>query len=184
MNQTSKIPELIDPAGEFRDQRTGSVACSGHYGRVCRRDRAPARHTSRGQPVRQRTHCARTCVLPEGRAYRAPAVRRGLLGDLRRRTRTDGSGQSRCACRTLAGDRPQHHAAARAGRQSIPGCRHQLPLFLRPQDDVRALRVRVRGPARRLRHDRRADRMSDAGADREDAARFRSFWSAAISGRA
>src|SRR6185295_6415242 len=68
----------------------------------------------------------------------------------------------------LAGDRPQHRAAARTGRQRIPGCRHQLPLFLRPQDDVRALCFRVRGTAGRLRHRRRADRMPDAGADRED----------------
>ena len=54
-------------------------------------------------------------------------------------------------------DRPQ-----RLGRH-----RHQLPLLLRPQDDVRQVRPGVRRAAGRLRHARRALRGADAGADAE-----------------
>ena len=55
-------------------------------------------------------------------------------------------------------------------RQSVPGRVGRLPLFLHAQDDVRALRVGVRHPARRLRHARRAGRSADARADRQEPA--------------
>ena len=42
---------------------------------------------------------------------------------------------------------------------------HQLPLLLRPQDDVRQVRAGVRRPARRLRHPGRAVRGAHPGAD-------------------
>ena len=54
------------------------------------------------------------------------------------------------------------------GRQRVPGRLGRLPLFLHAQDDVRALRVGVRHPARRLRHARRAGRSADARADRQE----------------
>ncbi len=43
----------------------------------------------------------------------------------------------------------------------------ELPLLLRPQDDVRQVRPGFRHPARRVRHPRRAVRGAHAGADRQ-----------------
>ena len=60
---------------------------------------------------------------------RAPPVRRRLRRDLRRRPRDHGSGQRRRARRPLAGDRPQHPAAARAERQRVPGRRVDFRYF-------------------------------------------------------
>ena len=150
------------------DQRPGSVAGAGDYGRVRHRDRAAARHPSRRQHLRQRAHQGRPPVLREDEGHRAPAVRRRLLRDLRRRPRHHAGGQRGRARRLVAGGRSQHHAAVRAERQRVPGRLRRLPLFLRAQDDVRALRVRVRHPARRLRHARRAVRSADARADRQE----------------
>ena len=62
------------------------------------------------------------------------------------------------------------------GGNALPGHQLRLPLLLRAQDDVRALRVRVRRAAGRLRHARRADRSADARADRQDAQACRSSW--------
>ena len=77
------------------------MAGAGDYGRVRRRDRTAARHPSRGVDVRQRAHQARVIRITRRRKrHRAAPVRRGLLGDLRRRSRPDGSrerGRARAA---------------------------------------------------------------------------------------
>ena len=52
----------------------------------------------------------------------------------------------------------------------LSGRQLRLPLFLRAQDDVRALRVRLCRAAGRLRHARRAVRVPHAGADRQEPA--------------
>ena len=61
--------------------------------------------------------------------------------------------------------RARHRAAVRAGHERLRRPRRQLPLLLRPQDDVREVRRGLRRAARRLRHVRRAVRGADAGAD-------------------
>ena len=53
------------------------------------------------------------------------------------------------------------------GPQPVGRHRHQLPLLLRPQDDVREVLPGLRRAARRPRHPRRAVRGADAGADPE-----------------
>ena len=168
MIQTSKIPELIDPQAMYSTNGQEAWRVLGIMAEF-----AVATERLRGvRPAVSMFGSAR--IKPDhpyydkGRTHRAPVVRRGLLGDLRRRSGADGGRQSRRARGPVAGDRPQHPAAARAGGQRLPGCRDQLPLFLRAQDDVRALRVGVRRAAGRFRHDRRADRMPDAGADRQE----------------
>ena len=112
----------------------------------------------------------RASVFREGGEDRTLALRCGLRRDLRRRPRSHGGRESRRVRRPVARDRAQHPAAARAGRQCLPGRELRLPLFLRAQDDVRALGVRVRRPAGRLRHARRAVRVPHAGADRQEPA--------------
>ena len=51
------------------------------------------------------------------------------------------------------------------GPQPVRQPGHQLPLLLRPQDDVREVRPGLRRDAGRLRHPRRAVRGADLGAD-------------------
>ena len=51
--------------------------------------------------------------------------------------------------------RPRHRAALRAGAEPVRRHRPELPLLLRPEDDVRQVRPGLRGPARRSRHPRR-----------------------------
>ena len=174
-NERRHVSDHQDPgahrsAGDVHHQRAGGLAGAGDYGRVRRGDRTAARRAARGFDVRQRAHQAGPSVLRQGRAHRAAAVRRRLRRDLRRRSRTHGSRESRRVRGQVAGDRPQHPAAAREGRQRVPGRRLRLPLLLRAQDDVRALRVRLRRAARRLRHARRAVRVPHAGADRQEPA--------------
>ena len=53
-----------------------------------------------------------------------------------------------------------------SGPQPVGRQGHQLPLLLRPQDDVRQVRPGLRRAARRPRHLRRALRGADARADR------------------
>ena len=79
-----------------------------------------------------------------------------------------GGGQPRLPRSRRALDRLQHRAAARAGGQSVRGPRRRVPLLLRPQDDVRQVRRRLRHLPRRLRHARRAVRVADAHPDRQD----------------
>ena len=52
-----------------------------------------------------------------------------------------------------------------SGPQRVGRHRHQLPLLLRPQDDVRQVRPGIHRAARRLRHLRRDLRGDHAGAD-------------------
>ena len=61
--------------------------------------------------------------------------------------------------------RARHRAALRAGHQRVGRPRRQLPLLLRPQDDVRQVRPGLRRAARRLRHPRRAVRGARPGPD-------------------
>ena len=69
--------------------------------------------------------------------------------------------------------RPRHRAALRVRPQPVGRHRHQLPLLLRPQDDVREVRPGLRRAARRPRHPRRAVRGADPGADPEGHRRSR-----------
>src|SRR6478752_5670027 len=63
------------------------------------------------------------------------------------------------------GGRPEHrarHRAALGGEpQPVRHLRPELPLLLRPQDDVREVRPGLRGAPRRPRHARRAVRGDD-----------------------
>ena len=63
--------------------------------------------------------------------------------------------------------RPRHRAALRAGAQPVRRHRRELPLLLRPQDDVREVRAGLRRPARRPRHPGRALRGADPRPDPE-----------------
>ena len=63
--------------------------------------------------------------------------------------------------------RARHRAALRVRPQPVGRHRHQLPLLLRPQDDVREVRPGLRRAARRVRHPRRAVRGAHPGADPE-----------------
>ena len=63
--------------------------------------------------------------------------------------------------------RARHRAAVRGRPQRVGRHRDQLPVLLRPQDDVRQVRAGFRGDAWRLRHVRRAVRGVDAGPDAE-----------------
>ena len=63
--------------------------------------------------------------------------------------------------------RPRHRAALRAGAQPVRRHRRELPLLLRPQDDVREVRAGLRRPARRPRHPGRAVRGADPRPDPE-----------------
>ena len=63
--------------------------------------------------------------------------------------------------------RARHRAALRAGHERVGRRRRQLPLLLRPQDDVRQVRPGLHRAARRLRHLRRAVRGAGPGADQE-----------------
>ena len=67
----------------------------------------------------------------------------------------DGGGQPRRVRGRRRVGRARHRAAVRAAAQRLGRHRHQLPLLLRPQDDVRQVRAGVRDHARRLRHARR-----------------------------
>ena len=53
------------------------------------------------------------------------------------------------------------------GAQPVGRHRRALPVLLRPQDDVRQVRARVHRASGRVRHDGRAVRGHDAGADAE-----------------
>ena len=62
----------------------------------------------------------------------------------------------------------QHRAALRAEPQSLPRSLGHLPLLLRAQGPAVQVLVRVRRPAGRARHARRADRGAHADPDAED----------------
>ena len=90
-----------------------------------------------------------------------------LRGDHRRRPGRDGGGQQGRQRGRRRQRRPRHRAALRVRPQRVGRHRHQLPLLLRPQDDVREVLPGLRRAARRPRHPRRAVRGADAGADPE-----------------
>ena len=153
-----------------RPERLGahrSVAGAAHPGGV----RGGLRLAGRGAPCGHRVRLARTSRdHPEyatGRELGAALAEAGyavITGG--------GPGVMEAAnrgCSEAGGilDRARHRAAVRAGPQRLGRSRHQLPLLLRPQDDVREVLAGVRVPARRLRHVGRAVRGAHAGADEE-----------------
>ena len=126
-----------------------------------------------GQRVRLRPHAAATPGVRAGRGARAGAGRRRLRRDHRRRSgrhggRQQGRLRGRRASVGLGIELPFEQ-----GMNQWVDIGHQLPLLLRPQDDVRQVRAGVRRAARRLRHLRRAVRGADAGADRGRSPRSR-----------
>ena len=182
--RTDKIPEADRPARALHDQRAGSVAGARDYGRVRDGDRAPARHPSRGVSMfgSARMKAGHAVLRNSPRTSRA-AVRRGLLRDLRRRSRPHAGGQQGRARGQRASPIGLNIVLPRrAVRQPLSG---HLPdfryFFARKMMFVR-VRVRVRRAARRLRHARRAVRSADARADRQDPAhadhpgRHEPFW--------
>ena len=168
MIQTSKIPEMIDPQSMYSTNGQEAWRVLGIMAEF-----AVATERLRGiRPAVSMFGSARikagSSVLQQSGTHREASFRRRLFGHFGRRPGPDGGDQSRRARGAVAGGRSQHSSSSRAGRQRLPGRRNQLPLFLRAQDDVRALRVGVRRVAGRLRHDRRADRVPDAGPDRKE----------------
>src|SRR2546421_567333 len=114
----------------------------------------------RADPGRRSVLCAR-------RGNRAAARPGGLSAHHRWRARDHGGGQPRLSGGQRPVDRLQYRAAVRAGAQPLRGARHQLPLLLRSQDDVRQVFHGVHRLPRRVRHDGRAVRGADADPDRE-----------------
>ncbi len=170
MAPTPKIPELIDPQAMYTTNGQEAWRVLGIMAEF-------AAATERLRGMRPAVSMFGSARIGEGHPYydeggadRAPPVRRGLRRDFRGRSRPHGSRESRRVRRPVPGDRAQHPAAARAGRQRIPGRELRLPILLRAQDDVRALGVRLRRAAGRLRHARRAVRVPHAGADRQEPA--------------
>ncbi len=102
-----------------------------------------------------------------GRAVGAALGARGLHRHHRRRAGSDGGRQPRRPRRGCALDRAEHRAALRAAREPLPRPVADLPLLLRAQGLLRALRDRLRRPARRIRHAGRAVRGVGADPDRQ-----------------
>ena len=123
-----------------------------------------------------------TRCTTRGPPDRRAAVRGGLRRHHRRRPRRDGGRQPRRQRGRRRVGRPGHRAAVRAGHERVGRPGHQLPLLLRPQDDVRQVRPGFRRPSRRLRHAGRAVRGAHAGADRRDHVASRSCSSARRTG--
>ena len=141
------------------------MAGAAHPVGVRRGLRRPGRARSRGQRLRLRADAERTRRTTPSRWSRQAPRRGGLRRDHRRRPRLDGGRQPRCVRGRRRVGRPRHRAALRAGHERVGRHRRRLPLFLRPQDDVRQVRPGFRRAARRLRHLRRAVRGAGARAD-------------------
>ncbi len=152
-------------AGGLEDQ--GRLARAAHPRRVRRGLRHARRPAAGGQRVRLGPQQAAEPGVRAGRAGRRRAGPGRLRGDHRRRPGRDGGGQPGRHRGRRPVRRARHRAAVRAGHQRLGRHRHRLPLLLRPQDDVREVRAGVRRAARRLRHDGRAVRGADPGADRQ-----------------
>ena len=170
MYQTTKIPELIDPQATYTSNGQEAWRVLGIMAEF-------AAATERLRGVRPAVSMFGSARIKHDHPYYAKAERIArLLSDAGFAVisgggpGTDGSRESRRVRRQVAGDRPQHPAAARERRQRVPGRRIRFPLLLRAQDDVRALRLRVRRAAGRIRHARRAVRVPDARADRQEPA--------------
>ncbi|CAA9285213.1 MAG: LOG family protein, partial [uncultured Friedmanniella sp.] len=154
-------------------QRVGGLAAhrplagAAHPVRVRGGLRHARRAGARRQRLRLRAHLARGPGLRPGRAARPPAGRGRAGRHHRRRARDHGGGQQgrRRGRRGVGG--AGHRAALRVRAEPARQPGHQLPLLLRPQDDVRQVRAGLRRDARRVRHPRRAVRGAHAGADAE-----------------
>ena len=147
-----------------RDRPVADAADPGRVRRGLRRDGQgrPGGHRLRLGP----DGTGRPDVRP-GPGDRPAAGRDRLRGHHRRRAGHDGGGQSRLSRGWRAVGRLQHRAAARAGDEPVRRPRRRVPLLLRAQGDVRQVRRRVRHPARRPRHARRAVRVADPHPDRQ-----------------
>ena len=118
--------------------------------------------------LRQRPHAAGRPVLQGRRGDRAAARQ----GEASPSSPAAGPGimeagqQGRVRSRRHV-RRPEHHAPAGAGGQPLPDHQPRLPLLLRPQGDVREVRVGVHLLPRRVRHARRVLRGPHAHPDAE-----------------
>ncbi len=177
MIQTSKIPEMIDPQsmystngqeawrvlGIMQSSRSRPSSCE-----ACVRPSAcsAARASAWAIRITTRRNASRGfCPTPDSRSFR-------------RRPGADGGCESRCERGPVAGHRPQHSSPQRTGGQRLPGHRINFRYFFARKMMFVALRVRVRRASRRIRDDRRADRVPDAGADRKESQNSRSSSSA------
>ena len=153
-----------------RPERLGAhrpVAGAAHPGGVRGGVRLAGRGAPRGHRVRLGPHLTRPPRVRDRAGAGRGAGRRGLRRDHRRRAGRDGGGEPRLFGGGRVLDRARHRAAVRTGPQRLGRPRHQLPLLLRPQDDVREVLAGVRVPPGRLRHVGRAVRGAHAGADEE-----------------
>ena len=146
------------------------LASSAHHLRV----RRGIRRTGRSRPGRHRLRLGAGHgggpVYAQARELGRPPGAGGLRGHHRRRARRHGGGEPGLPRGRRVLRRLQHRAAPRAVAQPVRGPRGRVPLLLRPQDDVREVRRRVRHLARRVRDARRAVRGADPHPDRQDPA--------------
>ena len=153
-----------------RARRLGAhrpVAGPADPGRVRRGLRRAGRAAARGDGVRLGPHPARPPEYARGVELGAALAAAGFAVITGGGPGVHGGGQPRRQRGRRALGRARHRAAVRAGPQPVGRPRGELPLLLRPQDDVRQVRAGVRLPARRVRHARRAVRGARAGADRQ-----------------
>ena len=159
---------LLDSRGRGEWVHTDPVAGAAHPGRVRRGLRGAGRARSSRRRVRIGADQARRPHVRDHAAHRREAVRPRLRRHHRWRSGRDGGRQPRRQRVRRRVRRPRHRAPARAGPQRLGRPRHQLPLLLRAQDDVRQVLAGLRRHAGRLRHHGRAVRGADAGPDAED----------------
>ncbi len=179
--QPDRDPLAYHDAG-FIDERRGPAAP--HPGRVpaaARRVPPPA-YPRHHRLLRVRAHHRRRTpgrVLrrrPRGRAPGHGVVRRAqepsppLPRVHRRRPRDHGGRQPWSPGRRRPLHRPQHRPAARAAPQPVhhPGPLVRVPLLLHAQAVVRLRRAGAHRVPGRVRHPRRAVRVPDSVADRQD----------------
>ena len=160
-------PAAAGRAGPLRLGPHRPLAGAAHPVGVHRGLRHARRTPARDQRVRLGPDPGGLTRVRGGRATGAGPGRRGLRRRHGRRPGRDGGGQQGRPRGEGHLGRPRHRAAVRAGSEPVRRHRPELPLLLRPEDDVRQVRPGLRGPARWPRHPRRALRGPHAGPDPE-----------------
>ena len=141
-------------------------ACSGSPPSSSRAS-TPSRTSAQPYGLRVRPVEEGTALYEIARALGEHLARAGFAHH-RRRPRPDGGrepGLSR-GCGFSIGCNSSCRASS--GSNPVGRPRRRVPLLLRPQDDVREVRGRLRDPARRLRHARRVLRGGDPDPDGQD----------------
>ncbi|CAA9490155.1 MAG: hypothetical protein AVDCRST_MAG38-2577, partial [uncultured Solirubrobacteraceae bacterium] len=154
------------PGDPLRARRRGPGAA--HPGRAPDGLQGPRPRRQGGVDLRVRADARGAPRVRDGPPRRRPARPPGLLDHHRRRPRSHGGRQPRRPRRRGAVDRPRDRAAVRAVDEPAHRPAARVPLLLRAQGHVRALRQRIRRLPRRLRDDGRALRSGHAGPDPED----------------